>query len=204
MCPLCQANVSCFLPDVSCSWPDVSTFRPNVSTLAGEVSIGEGERAEGRGVRVGVGGWRSGGEGRRDPPSTSSGQASAGSRRTIGQALRQAQDRHLAGGGGGLGLEDEVGDSLGSSNGLLRLWDAGFLGGFGWIAGGTDVWVQSDGGGHEVCKGRVQAGAKVNEITEVVDEAEGDAVSNEVALQVLFGALLGVKAGQGRQRAVRP
>ena len=48
MCPLCQANVSSFLPDVSGSWPDVSTFRPNVSTLAGEVSVEEGERAWGR------------------------------------------------------------------------------------------------------------------------------------------------------------
>ena len=43
MCPLCQANVSSFLPDVS-------TFRPNVSTLAGEVSS-RGRRAPSRNGR---------------------------------------------------------------------------------------------------------------------------------------------------------
>ena len=100
-------------------------------------------------------------------------------------------------------MEDEVGDLSGSSDGVLRLWDIGFLGGFGRIADGADVWVQRDGGGHQVCKRRIQAGAKVNEVTEVVDEAERDAVGDQVALQVLFGALLGVIAGQVRDRAVR-
>ena len=37
MCPLCQANVSSFLPDVSTMRPNVSTFRRNVSTSAGRV-----------------------------------------------------------------------------------------------------------------------------------------------------------------------
>ena len=208
MCPLCQANVSAFWSDVSCSWPDVSAFQPNVSTLAGEVSIGEGERAEGRGVRVGVGGWGSGVEGRRDPLSTSSGQASASSRRTIGQALRQAKDRHLAGGGGGLGLEDDVGDSFCSSNGFLRLWDVGFRktrakrserGGGG--APGMSAWT-----GWQVAPGSIGAlgPGRRRRDDGSVDEAEGDAVSDEVALQVLFGALLGEVAGQGRQRTVRP
>ena len=73
--------------------------------------------------------------------------------------------------------------SVGLGGWLLAPRKVGFLGGFGWIAGGADVWVQSDGGGHEVCEGRVEAGAEIYEIPEVVNEAEGDAVSDEVAFR---------------------
>ena len=36
-----------------------------------------------------------------------------------------------------------------------------------------------------------------------MDESERHVVSDEVALQILFGALLGVEAGNVRQRSVR-
>ena len=97
-------------------------------------------------------------------------------------------------------MEDEVGDLLGSPDGFLRRREVGFRVGFGWIAGCRDVGVQESGGWSEVFKGWVQAGAEVDEIAEVVHESERDVVSDQISLEVLFRALLGVEAGHIGER----
>jgi len=83
----------------------------------------------------------------------------AGSSTGAGQADDERWDRRPAGVGGGLGLENEVGDLLGSPDGLLRCRDVRFRVGLRWIAGRCDVGVEDFGGRDEVIKGRVQGRA---------------------------------------------
>ncbi len=101
-------------------------------------------------------------------------------------------------------MENEVGDLLGSPDGLPRRRDVGFRVGFRRIAGCRDVGVQESDGWSKVFKGWVQAGAEIEEIAEVVHESERDVVRDQISLEVLFRALLGVEAGNGRQGSLRP